>query len=57
MNRDILFEYIKTLTPKFQKLYTTCENFMMEEDDTLTEEFQIASAIVDVFIKRAEDKQ
>ncbi len=46
--------YFDTLSLEAQQLFTAADRMVMQIDDTLSEEFQIATAVRDVFTKRAE---
>ena len=46
-------EYVKQLEPVTQNLYKAAVDIFKESADTLTEDFQIASAIINIFEQRA----
>lgn len=55
MTRDVLLMYIDTLEHETRWLFYRADQIVKEARDTLTEEFQLASAVVDAFTKRAEE--
>lgn len=45
-------KYLQGLEPEIREIYTAAEQFFLVTEDTLSEEFQIAASIIDVFWSR-----
>lgn len=57
MTRDDLLRYVSTLGPETQALFHQCDSLEKESSDTLSEEYQIAAAILEIFNERAKDRE
>lgn len=53
MTRDELLAYVATLGHRSAKLYYSADSIVMECEDTLSEDFQLAAAVLAVFEERA----
>jgi hypothetical protein len=54
INREQLLEYVRTLPEWLQQVFLDADRQQIEIEDTLSEEFQLAASICDVFSARAE---
>lgn len=57
MTRDKLIAYVETLDHDAEKIFLLAESIIgrLGDYDTLSEEFQIACSVWDVFSKRSEE--
>lgn len=55
--QDEMKAYLATLEPEIADLYKSADGYCQTTDDTLSEEFQLAASIVEVFRKRIDDKK
>ena len=53
----ILKVYVATLSKEMQEIFWSADDIEKCTEDTLSEEYQLASTIRDVFAERAKDKQ
>ena len=54
MNQAEFTKYILTLDPALQKVCLACDLYCKESVDTLGDEYQIASEILEIFAEYAE---
>ncbi len=54
MMRNALEAYVKTLDPALQDIFRAADRFVAQAEDTLTDDFQIAADLFDVFENAAE---
>lgn len=55
MTRGELLKYVLSLDTDVQRFFFDADGIVSQSRDTLSEEFQIAASIVDVFVKRAKE--
>ena len=53
MTRPELLAYVESLSPDARDLFRLADAMARDVEDTLSEEFQIAAAVLDVFRARA----
>ncbi len=56
ITRDDVLAYVQGLEQGMRELWTIADAHSLENEDTLSEEFQIAAAVVDIFWSRAREK-
>ena len=57
VTRVALMGYVNKLEEPMRDIFNKCDRLVMENNDTLCEEFQIACCILDVFIQRARGQE
>lgn len=57
MTRTDLLQYIRSLNYDAQKVFYLADRMVIETDDTLSDEFQLAASVVALFEKKAEENR
>lgn len=56
MTRLDVLKYVESLEPEIKMLFHCADMYMVASADTLSEEFQLAAAIENLFIERAKEQ-